>query len=253
MRAAALPGLGAHRPAHREDNADDRRAHRLLRRVDPRAQRHRHPRRRRRRRVASSTWPSPPAARRWPRPASTPADVDLVAARHLLDARPAARRRRRGRLAASAPATPARSTSAPAAPASPTRVGARRRHRARRQRRARPRHRLREAHRHGRPRRPRHRVPVRRRRRRGRRQRRRASDGIGPVVWAQRRRPGRRAAHRRLPAACCRWRAGRSTAGPPPPLPDLARAACARAGIELADLAAFVPAPGQPAHHRVAS
>ena len=68
-----------------------------------------------------------------------------------------------------------------------------------------------------------------------------SSDGDRPGRLGQRRRPGRRAASSTAPRCGCGWRAARSTAGPPRSLPDLARRACAAAGIELADLAAFVP------------
>ena len=99
MRAAALTGLGAHRPARRDGNAEIAARHRLLRRVDPRAQRHRHPRRRGRRRVRRRHGHGrrrQGARRRRRRPGRRRPGP----ARHLLHARPAAGRLAGGRLAA---------------------------------------------------------------------------------------------------------------------------------------------------------
>ena len=116
---ARILGVGGYRPGAGRHQRRDRRAHRLLRRVDPRAHRHRHPALRRRRRDRRRHGRRRRRARRSPTPASPPtssAASSSPPSRTCRRPRPPPPTSRTG----SARRTPRRSTSRPRAPASAT-------------------------------------------------------------------------------------------------------------------------------------
>ena len=71
-------GVGSYRPARVVDQRRDRRPHRLLRRVDPRAHRHRRAPLRRLRRVRVPTWRWPPREKALADAGVAPEDVGMV-------------------------------------------------------------------------------------------------------------------------------------------------------------------------------